>query len=122
VRKTTYILILTLFLSSTVNSIAQSKRAIDSLERVISQGIPDTARINALISLSDLYAFKDFTKSIQYSTGAIELAEKTKNHKLKVRAAQRLGVNYYYKGDYTNALKYESVALQGQYQARIALR
>lgn len=112
-RKTTYILILTLFLSSTVNSIAQSKRAIDSLERVISQGIPDTARINALISLSDLYAFKDFTKSIQYSTGAIELAEKTKNHKLKVRAAQRLGVNYYYKGDYTNALKYESVALQG---------
>lgn len=102
-----------LLLSSTITSIAQSKREIDSLERVISQGIPDTARINALISLSDLYAFKDFTKSIQYSTSAIELAEKTKNHKLKVRAAQRLGVNYYYKGDYTNALKYESVALQG---------
>jgi len=113
VRKTTYILSVVLLLSSTITSIAQSKREIDSLERVISQGIPDTSRINALISLSDLYAFKDFTKSIQYSTGAIELAEKTKNHKLKVRAAQRLGVNYYYKGDYTNALKYESVALQG---------
>jgi hypothetical protein len=71
--------------------------------------------LKPLPSLGDLYAFKDFTKSFQYSTSAIELAEKTKNYKLKLRAAQKLGVNYYYKGDYTNALKYESVALAGSH-------
>ena len=114
VRKTTYILIIMLLMvSSTINSIAQSKREIDSLERVISQGIPDTVRINALIQLGDLYAFRDFSKSLQYSTGAIELAERTGKHRLKQRAAQKLAVNYYYKGDYTNALKYESIGLQG---------
>jgi hypothetical protein len=128
VRKTTYTLILTLLLvcGSSINSIAQSKQStkkIDSLERVISQGMADTARINAFTELSDLYAFKDFTKSIQYSTSAIELAEKTKNYKLKLRAAQKLAVNYYYKGDYTNALKIRiRCTCRQPYQARIVFR
>jgi signal transduction histidine kinase len=106
---------LLLVCGSSIYSIAQSKQStkkIDSLEQVISQGMADTARIKAFTELGDLYAFKDFTKSFQYSTSAIELAEKTKNYKLKLRAAQKLAVNYYYKGDYTNALKYESVGLQ----------
>lgn len=96
-----------------INSVAQSTREIDSLERVTTQEIADTSRIQAFIVLGDLYAFKDFTKSLQYSLRAIELAEKTKDHKLKQRAAQKLAINYYYKGDYTNALKYESIGLQG---------
>lgn len=115
VRKSNYILIIALLLTSgaAVNSIAQSKPAIDSLENLITQGIADTTRINAFIALGDVYAFHDFAKSLQYSTRAIELAEKTKNYRLKQRAAQKLAVNYYYKGDYTNALKYESIGLQG---------
>lgn len=115
VRKRDYILILTLLLlsGSSINSVAQSKPEIDSLEQVISQGIEDTTRIKAFTRLGDLYAFTDFTKSLAYSTSAIDLADKTKNYKLKQRAAQRLALNYYYKGDYTNALKYESVGLQG---------
>lgn len=114
VRKRAYTLILTLLLvsGSSIHLIAQSNRKIDSLEHVLSQVIADTIRIKASIELGDLYAFKDFEKSFQYSTRAIELAEKTKNYKLKLRAAQKLAVNYYYKGDYTNALKYESVGLQ----------
>ncbi len=113
-RKRAYTLILTLLLvsGSSIHLIAQSNRKIDSLEHVLSQVIADTIRIKASIELGDLYAFKDFEKSFQYSTRAIELAEKTKNYKLKLRAAQKLAVNYYYKGDYTNALKYESVGLQ----------
>lgn len=114
VIKRVYIVILVLLLSgSSINCIAQSKRKIDSLEHVISQAIADTARIQALSELADLYAFTDFEKSIQYANRAIEFAEKTKHPKLKMRAAQRLAVNYYYKGDYTNALKYESIGLQG---------
>lgn len=103
---------LLLVCGNSINSIAQSNRKIDSLERVIAQGVADTTRIKAFIELGDLYAFKDFEKSFQYSTNAIDLAEKTKNYKQKLRAAQKLAVNYYYKGDYTNALKYESVGLQ----------
>ncbi len=98
---------------SSINSIAQSNKEIDSLEQVISQGIADTTRVNAFIRLADLYAFKDFAKSLQYSTSAIEIAEKNKNYQLKQRAAQRLAQNYSYKGDYPNALKYETIGLQG---------
>lgn len=114
VRKRAPISILSLLfvIGCFINSSAQSKREIDSLERVVSQGIADTTRIKAFARLGDLYAFKDFTKSLTYSTSAIELAEKTKNFKLKQRAAQRLALNYSYKGDYPNALKYETIGLQ----------
>jgi signal transduction histidine kinase/Tfp pilus assembly protein PilF len=97
---------------SFITSTAQSNKEIDSLETAIAQGIADTTRVNALIKLADLYAFKDFPKSLQYSTNAMELAEKIKNYKQRQRATQKLALNYYYKGDYTNALKYESIGLQ----------
>ena len=115
VRKLFFIPGFTLLLicGSLAPSIAQNGRKIDSLETVISQGIPDTTRVNAFIDLSDLYAFKDFSKSLTYTTKAIELTEKIKAYQLKQRAAQRLALNYYYKGDFTNALKYESIGLQG---------
>lgn len=115
VRKLFFIPGFTLLLicGSLAPSIAQNGRKIDSLESVISQGIPDTTRVNAFIDLSDLYAFKDFSKSLTYTTKAIELTEKIKAYQLKQRAAQRLALNYYYKGDFTNALKYESIGLQG---------
>lgn len=104
---------LLLICGSVTHSAAQNGREIDSLEVVISQGIPDTTRIKAFVQLSDLYAFKDFSKSLTYSTKAIELSEKIEDYRLKQRAAQRLALNYYYKGDYTNAVKYESIGLQG---------
>lgn len=114
-KKRTLIPILALLLlaGSFTTSKAQNSRKIDSLEVVISQGLPDTTRIKAFMQLSDLYAFKDLAKSITYTTSAIELADKIKDYRLKQRAAQRLAINYYYKGDYTNALKYESIGLQG---------
>jgi signal transduction histidine kinase/Tfp pilus assembly protein PilF len=114
VRNRNLILFITALLigSSFITSTAQSNKEIDSLETAIAQGIADTTRVNALIRLADLYAFKDFPKSLQYSTNAMELAEKIKNHKQRQRAAQKLAINYYYKGDYTNALKYESIGLQ----------
>lgn len=113
VRKRNYILIITLLLSSSsIHSIAQTTHEIDSLKRVLSQGVADTLHIETCIRLGDLYTFTDFSKSLQYSTDAINLADKIKNHRLKQRAAQKLALNYYYKGDYTNALKYESIGLQ----------
>jgi signal transduction histidine kinase len=120
VRNRNFILIITALLigSSFINSTAQSTNEIDSLETAIAQGIPDTTRVNALTKLADLYAFKDFTKSFTYYTNAMELADKIKNFRQKQRAAQKLAINYYYKGDYTNALKYESIGLQAAISTR----
>lgn len=108
-----FIIVLLLVCGNCLYSAAQSTREIDSLENLLSKGAADTTQIQAYMALGDLYAFKDFSKSLQYSTSAIDLAEKTRNYKLKQRAAQRLAINYYYKGDYNNALKYESVGLLG---------
>lgn len=101
-----------LLTGSVITASAQSNQQIDSLEKVLSQAIADTSRVKTLITLGDLYAFKDFNKSIKFSTDAITLAETIKNPKLKQLAARKLALNYYYKGDYTNALKYESLGLQ----------
>lgn len=119
-KKINFILFITFLLIgiSSISSIAQSDKKIDSLEHVIAQGIPDTTRIKAFIALGDLYAFKDFNQSLKYATSAIELSEKEKNYKLKRNAAQKLAVIYYYRGDYANALKYESVGLQGAISAK----
>lgn len=113
-RNRNYLLILIVLLLSgwAITVSAQSGREIDSLEKVIHEAIADTSRVKALVKLGDLYAFKDFSKSIKFSTDAITLAEAIKNPKLKQLAARKLALNYYYKGDYTNALKYESVGLQ----------
>ena len=113
-RKRSLILFLAVLLvsSAVISASAQSNREIDSLEKVITQAIADTARVKALIQLGDLYAFKDFSKSVAFSNDAIALAEKIKNLKFKQQAARKLAVNYYYKGDYTNALKAESIGLQ----------
>lgn len=107
-----------LLVGSVSTAHAQSNRQIDSLEKAITQAIADTSRVKALMKLADLYAFKDFNKSVKFSTDAITLAETIKDPKLKQQAARKLALNYYYKGDYTNALKYESVGLQ----AAISLR
>lgn len=109
---------LLLVIGSQTHLIAQSNRKIDSLETVILRGTADTTRIDALTQLSDLYAFSDFSKSIAYTSKAIELADKIKDYARKQRAAQKLALNYYFKGDFINALKYESTGLQAAISAK----
>lgn len=85
---------------------------IDSLEDVLSDDIHDTTRINSLINLSEAYTFINFQKSLQYSQDAFEITNKIKNNKLKYKAAQKLASNYSLEGDYSSALKYETISLQ----------
>ena len=50
------------------------------------------------------------------------LSEKIKEFPLETTRGQRLALNYYYKGDYTNALKYESIGLQVLSRAKTVLQ
>ena len=85
---------------------------IDSLENLLSKDIPDTTRVNVLVDLSEVYTFIDFQKGLQYSQEAYELTNKLNSNALKYRAAQKLASNYSFEGDYTSALKYETITLQ----------
>jgi signal transduction histidine kinase len=96
-----------------IPSVAQTaNHFIDSLEDVLSDNIHDTTRINSLINLSEAYTFINFQKSLQFSQDAFELTNKIKNNKLKYKAAQKLASNYSLEGDYSSALKYETISLQ----------
>ncbi|HEU5292025.1 MAG TPA: tetratricopeptide repeat protein [Cyclobacteriaceae bacterium] len=90
----------------------QSNHLIDSLEDQLSKTIHDTTRVRALIKLADAYTFTDFQKSTQYAKEAIDLAIKTEIPSLKYSANQQLALSYSLEGDYTSALKYETICLQ----------
>ena len=96
-----------------ISGYAQSAdQLIDSLENLLSEDIPDTTRVNVLVDLSEVYTFIDFQKGLQYSQEAYELTNKLNSNALKYRAAQKLASNYSFEGDYTSALKYETITLQ----------
>ena len=90
----------------------QSNNLIDSLEDQLSKNIVDTTRVRVLLKLADAYTFSDFQKSVQYAKEASELAIKTENPNLKYSANQQLALSYSLEGDYTTALKYETLSLQ----------
>lgn len=93
-------------------SFGQSDMRIDSLENELSKKIQDTTRVRLLISLADAFTFTDFKKSIRYAKEADDLATKTKSSNLKYRANQQLALTYSLEGDYTSALKHETISLQ----------
>src|SRR5688572_853210 len=90
----------------------QANNLVDSLEEQLSKNILDTTRVRILIRLADAYTFTDFQKSIQYAKEASDLAIKTENPDLKYSANQQLALSYSLEGDYTSALKYETLSLQ----------
>lgn len=89
-----------------------ANQLIDSLENILSGDIHDTTRVKALINLSEAYTFINFQKSLQYSQDAFDISNNIKNNTLSYRAAQKLASNYSFEGDFTSALKYETISLQ----------
>jgi len=104
--------IIILLLFQVVLGFGQAINQIDSLEEQLSKDIHDTTRVRVLIKLADAYTFTDFQKSVQYAKEAGELATKTENADLKYSANQQLALSYSLEGDYTSALKYETLSLQ----------
>src|SRR5688572_810717 len=95
-----------------VAGFGQTNQLIDSLEEQLSKNIHDTTRVRALIRLADAYTFTDFQKSTQYAKEATDLAIKTEIPSLKYSANQQLALSYSLEGDFTSALKYETICLQ----------
>lgn len=111
VKRTSFITII-LLLFQVVLCFGQSNHLIDSLEEQLSKSTYDTARVRILIKLADAYTFTDFQKSTQYAKEATNLAIKTDVPSLKYKANQQLALSYSLEGDYTSALKYETISLQ----------
>jgi signal transduction histidine kinase/Tfp pilus assembly protein PilF len=115
VKSKNYIALAVAFLSLVGTAFSQTSSVTDSLEKELSEELVDTVRVAVLLELSDAYTFTDFPKSIDYAKQANELATTTNSHFLKYRANQRLGLSYSLEGDFTSALKYETLSLQLAY-------
>jgi signal transduction histidine kinase len=90
----------------------QSNNRIDSLEAELKKEKSVARSVDLMILLSESYSFVNFSKSLSYAKEALALAEKTNQPHIKYRANQRLSFAYLLEGNYTDALKYETIALQ----------
>lgn len=82
------------------------KSVLDSLYDQVERAETDTAEVLALLSLGEQLAVTDLKK-------AIEINERAKERSLQIgfergfsRSLKRLGINYYFLGDYASALIY----------------
>ncbi len=106
-----YIVSLFVF-SAGLCSYAQSVTQIDSLERKLKEGLPDTLRIKTLLELSTSYSLSDFKKSSNYAVEAIQLSEKVNIPKFRYETLHNYALINNLGGDFTSAIKYETDALQ----------
>ncbi len=100
------------FLCLSFFSISAQNRVVDSLKQVLQTEKEDTNKVNTLNALSSkLWAISKYDTSIICSTDARKLAEKL-NFKTGLAAAfSNLGMGYYYKSEYSQALGYNFNAL-----------
>lgn len=77
----------------------------DSLNKILSKKISDSVRVNTLNALSKNYFSDNPDKSVSIAMSSRDLAEKIKyKHGLSL-ALKNMGIGYYMKGDYINAVK-----------------
>lgn len=114
VKRRVYYSILSILMTiSVITGFSQQKNnLIDSLELELKKAKTEKSKINTMLHLSDAYTFEDFQKSLKYAEDAVSLAEKLNDTFTKYRAYQRLSLAYSVGGDYTSALKYETLSLQ----------
>ena len=94
------------------SSYSQAQNKIDSLKSVLEKDLPDSTRVRVLIALSAQSQFIDFAKSKVYIDEAIALAEKMDDRSAKALAFQNKGFLLSSSGDYSNALRYDNLALE----------
>lgn len=104
------IFLASLFLLAGLTCIAQNKT--DSLELKLKEADHDSAKIRILIQLSAINKYVDLNKSKAYAKRAIAIAEEKDLVAEKAQAYQTLGNLYSLSGDYSNALRYDNLALR----------
>ena len=84
----------------------------DSLNQVLNQKLPDSTRINVLISLAQEYQYENFSKALEISNEAIALAEEKNLTRQKARAYHLNSILLSASGDFNSALSASIKALQ----------
>ena len=93
------------------NAQLQGQQYIDSLLPQLPNLHDDTIMIKAYIGLSNAYKTINPNEGLRYAQEALTLAT-TSPHKRALAAAHKeLGINYYYKGNYVQAIDHFSKAL-----------
>jgi adenylate cyclase len=77
---------------------------IDSIMAVLENAKDDSLKVNTLLSLSNKFLGIDPEATIRYSEQAKDLAEKLDFKKGLAYALKSIGMGYYFKADYLNAL------------------
>jgi two-component system, NtrC family, sensor kinase len=104
--------ILLIFIWISVAAAAQTP-AIDSLENLIKNDrIGNEQRIDVLMQLARKKASLSPDDALENGLQALALAERIQNKRLMADAAKIVGINYYRKSDFSNALDYFNQALQ----------
>lgn len=114
VRRVVLLIVFTL----TGAGLAPAQTSIDSLETTLNQPLPDSSRFSILISLSREYQYTNINKSRELAERALRIAEASQSKKQKIRAYQNIGALYAISGDYSNALRYDNLALQNSMDDR----
>src|ERR1043166_7965439 len=77
----------------------------DSLLLLLKSDPPDTARVNHLNSLASILRFTNPDTSILLAQQAVALAHKINFQEGEATALSAVGIGYYTKGDFANALE-----------------
>ncbi len=85
--------------------IAQDQVKIDSLQIRLQNAREDTAKVNLLFQLSDIYGRTDLIKALQYSKDALQLSTRLKSDLFIARSYIKLGSHLIVMGNYDEALK-----------------
>lgn len=86
-------------------NVQSQKAKIDSLIQQL-ELVPKSEKANIYNELSDLYAYKDVQKSIDYAIQAIELAKELEQDEEQSTALRNIGAGYRIQGDLGTAIDY----------------
>lgn len=104
--------LLVLFLLPIVcNAQLQGQQLVDSLLSKLSTSKEDSFKLKLLNKLSDAYKTIDPDRGIFFGRQALDLSETLGSRRGIGSSYNVLGINYYYKSDYTRALEYYNKAL-----------
>ncbi|MDO1448378.1 tetratricopeptide repeat protein [Rhodocytophaga aerolata] len=99
-----------LLFTLTTSVFAQSTKT-DSLSRLLELSQADTSRVQLLNDLAYEYWSKEPQKTLTYAQQALALSKKISYASGEARSYQMMGVHYWQKSDYENALKWYTNAL-----------
>jgi len=112
-KKSPFILLLSLLLSLVAGSLWAQSTEIDSLKRIVKEGVQDTTQVINLNALSvAILQNEDITGSLKVSGQARGLADDLDYLRGKAYAEKNIGMAYFYQGDYMQVLDYWTKSLE----------